>query len=44
VEIAVVFHSILIGVSLGLLTTGVEKVRTLTVAVAIHQFFEGSVP
>lgn len=39
----IVFHSILIGVGIGLLTHSIEDVRTMTIAVAVHQFFEGSV-
>lgn len=37
----IVFHSILIGVGIGLLTHSIEDVRTMTIAVAVHQFFEG---
>lgn len=39
-EFACVFHSLLIGFSVGL-TTGSSNLRTLTIALCFHQFLEG---
>lgn len=41
-EIGIVFHSVLIGIGLGVATASVQNTRTLLVAISVHQFFEGA--
>lgn len=43
-EIGIVFHSVLIGIGLGVIQSDVAEVRTLLLAICVHQFFEGCVP
>ncbi|PNW73817.1 hypothetical protein CHLRE_13g573950v5 [Chlamydomonas reinhardtii] len=40
-ELGCVFHSIIIGISLGVNTTGLVEVRALLIALSFHQFLEG---
>lgn len=40
-EAGMIFHSIIIGVGLGVITKDKREVQILTVALCIHQFFEG---
>ena len=39
----IVFHSVLIGIGLGVIQTELSEVKTLLIAICVHQFFEGYV-